>query len=101
MPFVDRAARYLSGDDRLGGARMVDSFVQLRTAESGTGGAGVEVIDPAGKTAAVANRSGHRAVLFNSRERFLSVAVCEWKDAMVGVNPDRRESDLAVIQRMR
>ena len=32
VPFVDQSARYLSGEERLSGARMVDSFVQLRSA---------------------------------------------------------------------
>ena len=32
VPFVDHAARYLSGEEGLSGARTVDSFVQLRSA---------------------------------------------------------------------
>ncbi len=33
VPFVDQTARYLSGKERLSGARVVDSFVQLRSAD--------------------------------------------------------------------
>ena len=32
VAFVDTAARYLSGSERLSGSRLVDSFVQLRSA---------------------------------------------------------------------
>ena len=32
VAFVDRTARYLSGSEQLSGARLVDSFVQLRAA---------------------------------------------------------------------
>ncbi len=32
VAFVDRTARYLSGSERLSGSRLVDSFVQLRSA---------------------------------------------------------------------
>ncbi len=32
VPFVDRTARYLSGNDSVSGSRLVDSFVPLRTA---------------------------------------------------------------------
>ena len=40
VAFVDQTAKYLSGEERVSGARVVDSFVQLRNpvnAESGSG----------------------------------------------------------------
>jgi hypothetical protein len=97
VPFVDRSARYLSGDDRLGGARMVDSFVQLRMAELGTGGAGVEVVDPLGKRPLSLTEAASIQSFQLRRSGFYQLRFANGKDAMVGVNPDRRESDLAVI----
>jgi hypothetical protein len=97
VPFVDRSARYLSGDDRLGGARMVDSFVQLRTAEKGAGGAGVEVIDPDGKRPLSLTEAASVQSFQLTKAGFYQLRFANGKDAMVGVNPDRRESDLAVI----
>ena len=54
VAFVDQTARYLSGEERVSGARVVDSFVQLRTPETAQSGAaqagkGVDVIGPDGK----------------------------------------------------
>jgi hypothetical protein len=40
VAFVDQTARYLSGEERVGGARVVDSFVQLRNPANETAGAG-------------------------------------------------------------
>src|SRR5439155_27048858 len=51
VPFVEESAQYLAGVARTGGARAVDSFVELRT-DAGprdSGAAGVEVIDPNGR----------------------------------------------------
>src|SRR5262249_5837098 len=50
VAFVDKAARYLSGRERLNSSQLVDSFVQLRSAAEPTGQiANVEVIDPEGQ----------------------------------------------------
>ena len=47
VPFVDQTARYLSGTDSRSGSRVVDSFLELRTAKEQS--VSVEVIDPDGK----------------------------------------------------
>ena len=50
VPFVERTARYLSGADRLAGARVVDTFVQLRDAASKSSGSpSVDVVGPGGQ----------------------------------------------------
>ena len=36
VPFVEKTAEYLSGTERKGGARLVDSFLDLRTTRSST-----------------------------------------------------------------
>jgi hypothetical protein len=102
VPFVDKAARYLSGEDRLGGSRMVDSFVQLRTAESAQNGSaqagkGVEVVDPEGKRPLSLTEAGTIQSYQLSKSGFYELRYANGKDAVVGVNPDRRESDLDVI----
>ena len=51
VAFVDRAARYLSGSERLSGSRMVDSYAQLRSAAgpaTTSAADSVEVIGPDG-----------------------------------------------------
>lgn len=97
VPFVDRAARYLSGEDKLGGARVVDTFVQLRSAEGGKAGAGVEVVDPEGKRPLSLAEAGTVQSYPLSRSGFYQLRYANGKDAVVGVNPDRRESDLEAI----
>ncbi|MCU1321191.1 MAG: hypothetical protein JWM43_840 [Acidobacteriaceae bacterium] len=98
VPFVDRAARYLSGEDRLAGARVVDSFVQLRTTGAGqTASAGVEVVDPDGKRPLALAEARTVQSFPLTRRGFYQLRFANGKDAVVGVNPDRRESDLAAI----
>ena len=46
VPFVDRTARFLSGSDNIGGSRLVDSFVPLRTSAAVNPSSGVEIIGP-------------------------------------------------------
>ncbi len=97
VPFVDRAARYLSGEDRLGGARVVDSFVQLRTAGPAQSGAGVEVVDPEGRRPLSLAEAGTIQSYQLTKSGFYQLRFANGKDGLVGVNPDRRESDMAVI----
>src|SRR6266849_6281212 len=52
VPFIEQTARYLAGSERHGGGRLVDAFLELRSAkEQGLKGQaqGVEVTDPEGK----------------------------------------------------
>ena len=97
VPFVDRAARYLSGEDQLAGARVVDSFVQLRTAGSERSGAGVEVVDPEGKRPLSLAEAGTIQSYQLTRAGFYQLRFANGKDGLIAVNPDRRESDMTVI----
>jgi hypothetical protein len=97
VPFVDRAARYLSGEDRLGGARVVDSFVQLRTAGAAPSGAGVEVVDPEGKRPLSLAEAGTIRSYQLTRSGFYQLRFANGRAGLTGVNPDRRESDMTVI----
>ncbi len=96
VAFVDRAARYLSGDERVSGSRLVDSYVQLRAAPESAGAMGnVEVIDPAGRRALTLGEARTAQSFRLERAGFYRIHFANGRDAVIGVNPDRRESDLA------
>ncbi len=61
VPFVKQTARYLSGTEDRNGSRLVDSFLELRTAKDQA--VSVEVIDPGGSPAFVAAGGGICAVV--------------------------------------
>ncbi len=95
VAFVDRTARYLSGTERLSGARVVDSFVQLRSAgASGMATASAEVVDPDGKRPLSLEEARSARGFRLSRAGFYQVRFANGKDGLIGVNPDRLESDL-------
>jgi hypothetical protein len=93
--FVDRMARYLSGDERLSGSKVVDSFVQLRGAGEPAGAAAsVEVIDPDGRRPLSLNEARTMLSFRLERSGFYQIRFANGRDAVIGVNPDRRESNL-------
>jgi hypothetical protein len=96
VQFVDSAARYLSDDMRLSEARLVGSFVQLRSSARPAGLAtNVEVVSPDGhRPLSLAEaRSAQSFRLQNAG--FYQIRFANGQNALVAVNPDRRESDLA------
>lgn len=104
VPFVDRAARYLSGVDRLEGSRVAGSYVQLRSASTQLRGASlkdpltsVEVVDPDGRRPLSLNEAKSIQSFQLTRAGFYRIRFANGEDALIGVNPDRRESDLTVI----
>jgi hypothetical protein len=98
VAFVDKAARYLSGSERLSGSRLVDSFVQLRSAVEPVGEvASVEVIDPDGHRPLSLSEARTVQTFRLARAGFYQVRFANGRDAVIGVNPDRRESDLEPI----
>jgi Aerotolerance regulator N-terminal/von Willebrand factor type A domain len=98
VALVDRAARYLSGSLLLSGARVVDSYVQLRSTVQPVGTQGnVEVIDPDGKRPLSLNEAGTVQSLQLRRAGFYTIHFANGRDAVIGVNPDRRESDLMAM----
>ncbi len=95
VAFVDRAARYLSGSERLSGSRLVDSFVQLRAgAETSSSAGSVEVTDPDGRRPLSLSEARTAQSLRLRRAGFYQIRFANGRDAVIGVNPDRRESDL-------
>ena len=95
VAFVDRTARYLSGSQLLSGSRLVDSFVQLRAAAQPIGAAGnVQVIDPDGRRLLSLAEARSAQSLRLERAGFYQIHFANGRDAVLGVNPDRRESNL-------
>jgi hypothetical protein len=98
VAFVDRAARYLSGSERLSGSRLVDAYVQLRAGSEQASMAGsVEVIDPDGRRPLSISEGRTAQSLRLEKAGFYQIHFANGRDAVIGVNPDRRESDLAPI----
>jgi hypothetical protein len=98
VAFVDKAARYLSGSERLSGSRRVDSFVQLRSAAEPVGEVtSVEVIDPSGQRPLSLADARTVQTFQLQRAGFYQIRFASGRDAVIGVNPDRRESDLEPI----
>jgi Aerotolerance regulator N-terminal/von Willebrand factor type A domain len=95
VEFVDRAARYLSGSERLSGARLVDSYVQLRSSAGSLGAmTNVEVVDPDGHRPLSLSEARTAQIFQLQRAGFYEIRFANGQDAVMGVNPDRRESDL-------
>jgi hypothetical protein len=99
VAFVDRAARYLSGMDRLSGTRLVDSFVQLRTTSPRPNDqpVNVEVVDPDGHRPLSLSEASTIESYQLTRAGFYQVRFANGKEALLAVNPDRRESNLEPI----
>jgi hypothetical protein len=97
VPFVDRTARFLSGNDNASGSRLVDSFVSLRTSAAGSPSAGVEIIDPDGRRALSLTEAAKAQSFQLTRVGFYRIRFANGRDALIGVNPDRRESNLEPI----
>ena len=95
VAFVDHAARYLSGSQSLGGSRLVDSFLQLRAAaEPVRAVPNLEVIDPDGRRPLSLSEARTAQSVRLERAGFYRIRFANGRDALIGVNPDRRESDL-------
>jgi hypothetical protein len=95
VAFVDRTAHYLSGTDRLSGSKLVDSFVQLRSTVTQVGAAtSVEVIGPDGQRPLSLSQARTAQSIRLDRAGFYQIRFANGRDAVIGVNPDRRESDL-------
>ena len=105
VAFVDQTARYLSGEERVSGSRVVDSFVQLRNpanqesaaAASKAAGATVDIIGPDGKRPLSLKEAAAAQSFQLSHAGFYQIRFANGRDALIAVNPDARESDLQSI----
>jgi len=95
IPFVEQTARYLSGSRRRSGARVVDSLLELRTGTQK--GISVEVTDPDGRRPLSLNEAASAQTLQLRRAGFYELRMGNGRQDVIGVNADRRESDLDVM----
>ena len=102
VAFVDQTAKYLSGEERARGARVVDSFVQLRNPVNRESGAAaskatVDIVGPDGKRPLTLKEAAAAESFQLARAGFYQIQFANGRDALIAVNPDPRESDLATI----
>jgi hypothetical protein len=95
VPFVEQTARYLSGAERRSGSRVVDSFFELRSDKDHA--ASVEVIDPDGRRPLSLKEAASAQTFQLTRAGFYELRLANGRHDVIGVNADRRESDLDVI----
>ncbi len=95
VPFIDQTARYLAGMERWSGSRLVDSFFDLRSDKDRA--ASVEVIDPDGRRPLSLKEAANSTTFQLSRAGFYEMRLANGRHEVIGVNADRRESDLGVI----
>jgi hypothetical protein len=95
IPFIDQTARYLAGMETRAGSRIVDSFLELRTAKEQS--VGVEVVDPDGKRPLSLKEATAAQSFQLTRAGFYQLRLANGRQDLIGVNADRRESDLDVI----
>jgi hypothetical protein len=99
VAFVDETARYLAGAERRTGSRIVGSYLELRTAqEQGLASTlGVEVVDPDGRRPLSLEEARVTQSFHLTRLGFYQLRLANGRQNVVGVNPDRRESNLEVM----
>ncbi|MCC6585324.1 MAG: BatA domain-containing protein [Bryobacterales bacterium] len=95
VPFVEQTARYLAGIEERSNSKVVNAFLELRSAKEQS--LSVEVIDPGG-TRPLSLREATTAETFQApKAGFYEIRRANGRNEMVAVNPDRRESELTVI----
>jgi hypothetical protein len=95
VPFIEQTARYLSGAERRSGSRPVDSFLELRTAKEQA--VSVEIVDPDGRRPLSIKEATTAQSYQLTRAGFYQLRLADGRQDLIGVNADRRESDLSVI----
>lgn len=95
VPFIEQTARYLSGMERRSGSRVVDSYFELRTAKDLA--TTVEVVDPSGRRPLSLKEAASVETFPLSQAGFYELRLANGRREVMGVNADRRESDLDVI----
>ena len=95
VPFVEQTSRYLSGTQSRSGARMVDFFLELRSSKEQS--VSVEVIDPDGHRPLSLKEASTAQTYQLTRAGFYELQLANGRHDVIGVNADRRESNLDVI----
>jgi hypothetical protein len=95
VAFIDRTARYLSAASRQSGSALVDSFFELRQAANPAGAVeNAEVVGPDGRRLLSLSEARTAESVRLESAGFYHIRFPDGRDAQIGVNPDRRESDL-------
>jgi hypothetical protein len=100
VPFIEQTARYLAGSERQGGARPVDAYLDLRTANGRSPGGqsqGVEVTDPEGKRPLTLGEAASAQTFQLTEAGFYQLRLADGRQDEIGVNSDPKESNLDVI----
>ncbi len=95
VPFIEQTARYLSGTESRSGSLLVDSFLDLRTAKEQS--VGVEVVDPNGRRPLSLKEASTAQTYQVTDAGFYQLRLANGRQEVIGVNADRRESNLDVI----
>src|SRR5580692_4372708 len=95
VPFIEQTARYLAGNDRRGGARIVDAYLDLRNAKEQA--QGVEVTDPEGKRPLTLGEAASAQSFQLTEAGYYQLRLANGRQDEVAVNPDPKESNLDVI----
>jgi hypothetical protein len=95
VPFIEQTAGYLSGLQEREGVRLVDSYLQLRTAKEEA--VSVEIVDPEGKRPLSINQASTAQSFQLTEAGFYQLRLANGRQDVVGVNADRRESDLTLM----
>ena len=95
LPFVEQTADYLGGLDSGSSNFTTGAYVDLRTAKEK--GAPVEVIGPDGKRALSLSESTKAQTFHLASEGYYEIRRANGKHELDAVNPDRRESDFALV----
>jgi hypothetical protein len=96
VPLVDETAHYLARLDASPANVTVGSYLDLRGGRESSGAA-IEVFDPHGKRAMTLAESTQARNLQLTQQGFYEVRRPNRHSELVAVNPDRRESDFAVL----
>jgi hypothetical protein len=95
VPFIEQTARYLAGSERQGGARPVDSYLELRNAREQ--GQAVEVTDPEGRRPLTLSEAASARSFQLNEAGYYQLRLANGSRNEVAVNPDPKESNLDVI----
>jgi len=95
VPFVRQTALYLSGTADRSGSLLVDSLLELRTTKEQA--VSVEIVDPAGRRPLSLKEATSAESYQLTSAGFYEVRLANGRQEVVGVNSDRRESNLEVI----
>jgi hypothetical protein len=95
VAFVERMVRSLAGGDAHSSVHLVDDSIALRSAKERT--VGVEVVDPAGRRPLSLQEAVSAQSLPLTHTGFYEVRLANGRQDLIGVNADRRESDLTPL----